>query len=454
MSRNIVAIATPNYTGGISVIRISGDDAISISDKVFASKSGKKLSEIKGYTALFGDVVIDGVSIDEVVAMVYRSPKSYTGENVVEISCHGGVFITKEILRHIVLQGASLAEPGEFTKTAFMNGKMTLTKAEAIVDLISAKNTQALKAAKKEMDGRLFEKISNITESLLGIAGHLSAWVDYPEDDIPVLNKDSLLESLNSYIYIFDNLIKTYDYSCVIKEGILTTIVGKTNVGKSTLMNFLVGYQKSIVSNIAGTTRDRLEETVNMGDVILRLWDTAGIRDTDDEIEKIGVGISKRSIDEATLILAVFDSSNPLSKEDMELIQAIKDKNVLVILNKVDLPVNIDRKELSQYFKFIIEISAKDGFDLTQIEKNIKQLINLDTIDTDSGIVANERQRICIINARDSLLDAIVSLKNGMTLDAITISIEMAISSILELTGKSVNEEVVNEVFSHFCVGK
>lgn len=454
MSRNIVAIATPNYTGGISVIRISGDDAISISDKVFASKSGKKLSEIKGYTALFGDVVIDGVSIDEVVAMVYRSPKSYTGENVVEISCHGGVFITKEILRHIVLQGASLAEPGEFTKTAFMNGKMTLTKAEAIVDLISAKNTQALKAAKKEMDGRLFEKISNITESLLGIAGHLSAWVDYPEDDIPVLNKDSLLESLNSYIYIFDNLIKTYDYSCVIKEGILTTIVGKTNVGKSTLMNFLVGYQKSIVSNIAGTTRDRLEETVNMGDVILRLWDTAGIRDTDDEIEKIGVGISKRSIDEATLILAVFDSSNPLSKEDIELIQAIKDKNVLVILNKVDLPVNIDRKELSQYFKFIIEISAKDGFDLTQIEKNIKQLINLDIIDTDSGIVANERQRICIINARDSLLDAIVSLKNGMTLDAITISIEMAISSILELTGKSVNEEVVNEVFSHFCVGK
>lgn len=449
-TNTIVAIATPLAVGGISIIRISGDNAIEIADKVFKAHSGVLLKDKKGYTASYG-IVND---MDSSVATVFRAPKSYTGEDVVELSCHGGIFITREILRSVIESGARLAEPGEFTKRAFLNGKLTLTQAEAVVDMISSHNKQALNAAKAELEGALFKKIQNVKNELLNIAGHLAAWVDYPEEDIDVIEEENLLSSLKVANNTIDELLKTYDTGKLFKEGIDTVIVGKPNVGKSTLMNLMVGTQKSIVTDIAGTTRDVIEESVMLGEVMLKLSDTAGIRETKDVVEQFGVDIAKKRIDTSMLVLAVFDSSSDISQEDKEIVESLKDKLAIAIINKTDLDLKIDMGYIHSHFKNIVSISAKNATDVKTLENIITKELRLNEVDTSAGMIANERQRECAVRASKYVKESIGAVEFGMTLDAVTVSIEMAIDALLELTGDKITTEIVNQVFSHFCVGK
>ncbi|MEG2428973.1 MAG: tRNA uridine-5-carboxymethylaminomethyl(34) synthesis GTPase MnmE, partial [Oscillospiraceae bacterium] len=348
----------------------------------------------------------------------------------------------------------------EFTKRALLNGKMSLTQAESVSDMISSQNKQAINSAKAQMDGALYKKINNCKTELLKIAGAISAYVDYPEDDIPEIQTENLKKSLTSILKNVDNLVKSYDSGKLIRQGIETVIVGKPNVGKSTLMNLLVGEEKSIVTEIAGTTRDIIEETVILNDIMLKLSDTAGIRETGDTIEKMGVNLAKKRLENASLVLAVFDGSTKINEDDLQIISAIGDKPCIAIINKNDLSSQIDIKKIKTYFKNIIEISAKNedetlnNSSLIKLENEIKNILKLNNFDITSGIIVNERQRECIILAQAALVEAENAVSIGMTLDAVEISIESAIDSLLELTGERITVEVVNQVFSHFCVGK
>ncbi len=452
--RTIAAIATPLAVGGISIIRISGENAIAIADKVFKSASGALLCDKKGYTASYGAVYHGETQLDTSVAVVYRSPKSYTGEDVVEISCHGGVFITIEVLRAVIDSGAQNAQAGEFTKRAFLNGKLTLTQAEAVIDVINSKNVQALNAAKSQLDGALFRRIQQVKENLLKIAGHLAAWVDYPEEDIDIIDQEDMMKSLIVSEETVNELLKTFDTGKLIREGIDTVIVGKPNVGKSTLMNVLAGCQKSIVTEIAGTTRDIVEETINLGDVMLRLSDTAGIRETKDTVEQFGVALAKERLDRAALVLAVFDCSTRIDDEDRAIIEKLQGKPAIAIINKTDLESKIDSEYIRSHFETVISISAKEDGSIKELETAIKEQVKLYDFDMSAGMIATERQRECATNAKQYIEESIFALKSGMTLDAVTVSIEMAIDALLELTGGRITEEIVNQVFSHFCVGK
>lgn len=452
--QTIAAISTPMAVGGIAVLRISGENAIEVADRVFRSASGVLLSEKKGYTACFGAVYDGEKRLDSSVATIFRAPKSYTGEDVVEISCHGGIFITREVLRAVIDAGADHAEPGEFTKRGFLNGKLTLTQAEAVIDVINSKNTQALNAARAQLDGALFKNIQQVKEKLLKIAGHLSAWVDYPEDDIGEIEAEEISEGLDIAQKRLEELLKTFDRGKLIKEGIDTVIVGKPNVGKSTLMNLLAGCQKSIVTEIAGTTRDVVEETVNIGEVMLRLSDTAGIRSTSDKVEQFGVEKAKQRLETAALIIAVFDSSLPLDVEDEAIIDAVEGKPAIAVINKVDLESKLDSKFIEDKFEDIIYISAQGQESLDILEKAIKKKVSLYDFDMSSGMIANERQRVAANQAKEHIEEAITALNAGMTFDAITVSIEAAIEELLFLTGGKITEEVVTQIFKNFCVGK
>ena len=356
-SDTIAAISTPNGAGGISVIRISGDDALKIADRIFITVSGKKLSEMKGYTAAYGSVYDkDNNKLDDAVATVFRKPHSYTGEDVTEISCHGGMYITKQVLRAVIESGASPAKAGEFTQRAFLNGKMDLSEAEAVMDIISAKGKTEARAALACMDGQISREIFRINDVLVNCAAHLSAWADYPEEDIPEVNGDNLRNDLISVKDMIEALLKNYDAGMIIKKGIDTIIAGKPNVGKSTLMNRLAGYEKSIVTDIPGTTRDIIEETVVLGDVTLNLSDTAGLRDTDNIVEKIGVEKARQKLKTSGLVLAVFDSTQELDSEDISLISLIKDCPSVAVVNKTDGENRLDINYLNSHIENVVSI--------------------------------------------------------------------------------------------------
>ena len=450
----IAAISTAQGQGGIGVIRVSGEDSFTIVDKIFKSVSGKKIMDIKGYTALFGHIYNNEEVLDEAVVLKYVAPKSFTGENVVEISCHGGMYITKEVLNAVIMSGASLAEPGEFTKRAYLNGKMDLTEAESVMDIISAKSKSAARAALFVKDGALFKKSQQVKQLLLDKAAHLSAWADYPEEDIPEVTEDSIMEAIEESISILEKLLSTYDMGQVVKEGIDTVIVGRPNAGKSTLMNLLVGREKSIVTNIAGTTRDVVEDTVLVGNVMLKLSDTAGIRDTDNEIEKIGVQKTFDKINGAGLVIALFDNNEELNSEDIDLINKIKDMPCIAVINKIDLEDKVDKKYITNNIKNVVYISAKQQDNIDELKNMIEKIAGTEDFDPSAGIVANERQRNAIRNAVNSLYEAKESLAMGMTMDAITVSLQETIDYLLELTGDKAGEEIVDSVFHNFCVGK
>lgn len=450
----IAAISTAQGQGGIGVIRVSGEDSFTIVDKIFKSVSDKKIMDIKGYTALFGHIYNNEEVLDEAVVLKYVAPKSFTGENVVEISCHGGMYITKEVLNAVIMSGASLAEPGEFTKRAYLNGKMDLTEAESVMDIISAKSKSAARAALFVKDGALFKKSQQVKQLLLDKAAHLSAWADYPEEDIPEVTEDSIMEAIEESISILEKLLSTYDMGQVVKEGIDTVIAGRPNAGKSTLMNLLVGREKSIVTNIAGTTRDVVEDTVLVGNVMLKLSDTAGIRDTDNEIEKIGVQKTFDKINGAGLVIALFDNNEELNSEDIDLINKIKDMPCIAVINKIDLEDKVDKKYITDNIENVVYISAKQQDNIDELKNMIEKIAGTEDFDPSAGIVANERQRNAIRNAVNSLYEAKESLAMGMTMDAITVSLQETIDYLLELTGEKAGEEIVDSVFHNFCVGK
>lgn len=455
--KDICAVSTPLAEGGISVIRISGENAISIGAKVFKPLSCKSVENMAGYTCAYGKIVDkNGREVDDGVLTVFRAPKSYTGENVCEISCHGGIYVTKKVLRLCIEQGAELAQRGEFTKRAFLNGKLSLTQAEGVMETISAQGEYALNSANLTKEGRLFRLISDMSRKFVTILGELAAWVDYPEEDLPEISEDNLRESLKNALTGLDKIIADHDSGMILKNGVDTVIAGKPNVGKSTLMNMLLGYDRSIVTNVAGTTRDVIEESAKLGELILKLSDTAGIHETDDEVEKIGVDIAKKKLKNAMLVIEVFDISRELDEEDLELLEYVKKlgKKVIIVLNKSDLENVVERSQLEKYSDYVIEISAKLDEGREELQKATEKLLGIGGYDADSTIFANERQISCAERARKYLAMALESLDMGETLDAVTVMIDNGANALLELTGEKATEAVVDEVFSKFCVGK
>lgn len=454
MSDTIAALSTPLAPGGIGVIRISGDDAISIADKVIKTISGKKLESMKGYTAAHGKAYNGDEVLDECVALVFRAPRSYTGEDTVEISCHGGVFVSSQVLRAVLSAGARPAEGGEFTKRAFLNGKMDLSEAEAVMSLISARGEGGMKAALTALDGALSKKIDSFCNVLISAAANMAAWVDYPDDEIPELDFDVLEESLNEVYTGLEGLLSKFDAGKAITDGVETAIVGKPNVGKSALMNMLSGFRRSIVTDIAGTTRDIVEETVRVGRVLLKLADTAGIRESDDTVESIGVEMAKERIENAGLILAVFDVSRGLDESDEEILELCKGREVIGVINKTDLPCKADIEKIKASIGEAIFISALMGDGEKELSDAIEKALGTDKIDTSQAMLTTERQRRSAEKALSSIREAIDAVNMGMTMDAINVCIDSAIEDLLELTGKKAREAVVDEVFSRFCVGK
>lgn len=450
----IAAISTPLGTGGVGIIRISGKNATEIVDKIFISVNGKKLASSKGYRAYFGKIYDGNTAVDEVICLVFRAPHSYTGEDVVEINCHGGIFLLKKILRLVLSNGAIAASPGEFTKRAFLNGKLDLSEAESVMTLISAQGEQGANAAFNQLEGKLSRKIEEINSSLLSLAAHIAAWVDYPDDEIENLGEDEVHSVIFNAKSEITSLLKSFDSGMAITNGVEATIVGKPNVGKSTLMNLLTGYDRSIVTEIEGTTRDVVEETVNLNGCILRISDTAGMRETGDVVEKLGVERSRKKLERAAIVFAVFDVSKPLSEEDMELIENCKNKNVIPILNKTDLDSCLDEDYIKKSLGSPLFISAKIGDGYNELCDRVAELMGTKNFDTTSAMLVNERQRLCCEKANEALKDALEASEAGLTPDAIGVCIDDAIAALLELTGQKASEAVVDEVFKQFCVGK
>lgn len=450
----VCAIATPPAAGGISVIRISGEKAAEIAGRVFRPVSGKSAEELPGYRAAYGKIYDGDELLDDGVLLMYRAPHSYTGEDTAEISCHGGIYVTRRVLSACVKAGARPAGPGEFTKRALLNGKLSLTQAEAVADIISAQGGQLLSCANGQRDGALFRRMEDCAAKIMEVSSQISAWIDYPDDDTPVVTQEWLTEKLSTVQDMFRELLAGYDTGRMLREGISCAIVGKPNAGKSTLMNSLAGLQRSIVSDIEGTTRDIVEETVSLGDIVLRIADCAGIRETSDPIEKIGVDIMLRRLESADIILAVFDGSRELSAEDERLMKLLSGKNTVAIVNKSDLPQKLDCAAIESVLGAPVKLSAKQDNAAALLEMAVSERLDLDRLDPDAGFIANERQRDCIIRASEAVDGALSAAELGVTPDAVGVMLEQALDAVYELSGKRAGDEVIDEVFRRFCVGK
>ncbi len=451
MSTTIAAISTPQGEGGIGIVRISGEDARSIADRVFRGAGGKRIKDAKGYSALFGHVFSHSGDIDEAVALVFAAPKSYTGEDVVELSVHGGLTATRLTLRAVIDAGAVPAGAGEFTRRAFQNGKMDLAEAESVMSLISAQGAQDMRLALAVKKGRLSREIADIRDALLSVDASMAVFADYPDEDLPELDTDIIRNNLYSVRDSLKMLLKNYDKGKLLREGISTAIIGAPNVGKSTLMNLLTGEARSIVTPIAGTTRDIIEETVRVGDIILRLADTAGVHVTDDTVEEIGVSRALDRAEQSQLILAVFDGSRPLSEDDRRILELIGDVPAVAVINKSDKEQKIDFSEFSVP---AVSISAKTGEGENDLIEKISEVTGTAELGADRAILQSERQRACAHRAYVGVCEAIDTMDSGYTLDAVGICADEALAALLELTGERVTEAVADEVFSRFCVGK
>jgi len=446
--RTIAAISTPAGVGGIGIVRISGSDARAVADRVFRSVSGKELKDASGYTALYGNIVFEGEVIDDAVALVFVAPKSYTGEDVVELSCHGGTAVMRRVLRAVLQNGAAAAEAGEFTKRAYLNGKLDLAAAETVINVINANSGRALSQANTAR-AHLCEKIEALRARLISMAAEIGAVADYPDEEVDGADMSTVNQRIAAVSAELDAMLKNYDTGCLIRDGIDTAIVGSPNVGKSTLMNLLSGTERSIVTPVAGTTRDIIRETVNLGDITLNICDTAGIRHTEDQVEKIGVDLSKKELSAARLILAVCDASRPLGDEDREIFEMCRGRNAVMIINKTDLPPAFDTAELEGYSLPIVEISAASGEGLEELKKCIEAITGIGALAADAAVLQNERQRAgigrareCVEQAADAMLDV-----QGMLL-------QEAANHLSEVAGIQLSAEVADEIFKNFCVGK
>ena len=456
----IAAISTPKGTGGIGIIRVSGDDAIVIVNKIFAPyKSGRNEDNIlnmRGYTAKLGKIVFNKEILDEAIFLVFRKPYSYTGENTVEISCHGGLLVLNRVLDAVISFGARLAEPGEFTKRAVLNGKMNVIQAESVINIINAKSKNAARIAILSKEGILNEKVLKIKNKLVNILAEISVSIDYPEDyDFSNMNFSSLRAKVSDVIEDLEKLIKTYKSSQILSNGVDTVIVGKPNVGKSSIMNLLSDAEKSIITDIPGTTRDIVEETVCFDDVILNLKDTAGIRESEDLVEKIGIEKTLNTIKKAGLVLAIFDFSREISKEDINLLNLIKDiPNVIGVINKIDLKDKLDFNFLSQKIKNIVKVSAKKNIGFDILKKLIKNIVYKEISEPEVGLLSTLRQKNSASRSLDFLKEAENKINLKSPLDLIMHLLDLSLKELLFLTGEKISDTILGEVFSKFCVGK
>ena len=453
----IAAISTATGNSGIGIIRMSGENCFEILNKFFRNKEKKVIDNVKGYNIKYGYIINEkNEIIDEVLVSYFIAPRSYTMENMCEINSHGGFIVEKMILEQCLKNGADLAEPGEFTKRAFLNGRIDLSQAESVIDLINSKTEKEAKASINQLSGKLSLKINGIKDDILDIMSDIEATIDYPEYDIEEVTNKNALEKLYSIKNKMEKLEGSFNTGKLLKEGIKTIIIGKPNAGKSSLLNLILNEDRAIVSEYAGTTRDTIEEFVNIKGIPLKLIDTAGIRKTENIIEEIGVNRALNLVSEADLILALFDSSKELEKEDFDILKLIENKNAIVILNKIDLEKNIlDEAKLKNTNKVIIKISAKNGTGIEDLYDEIVRMFEIDEVEINNcEIITNVRHKNQIRKAIDSIDNSISSLNNNMPIDIISINIREILSNLGEITGENVTDDIINKIFSKFCLGK
>ncbi|EFQ50090.1 tRNA modification GTPase TrmE [Lactobacillus iners LEAF 2062A-h1] len=451
----IAAIATPIGEGGISIIRVSGENALEIVNKIFR---GANLNKVASHTIHYGHIIdyANKDVVDEVLVTVMLAPKTFTRENTVEVSCHGGLLVTQKILQLILDNGARMATPGEFTKRAFINGRIDLTQAESIMDIIEAKTDRARQVAMKQLEGGLLFEIRKLRQELLNTMAHEEVNIDYPEYDMDDVTSKEMYDKAQQVIKEIDKLLATAQEGKVVRSGLATAIVGRPNVGKSSLLNYLSKEEKAIVTNIAGTTRDTLEEYVSLKGILLKLIDTAGIRQTDDIVEKIGVERSKRAITESDLVLLLINSSEELTEEDQKLLELTQDKKRIIILNKADQVAKITKKDIQKITDSpIVTISVLKKQNMTGLEEAIKSLFLQGITDSKSEVmVTNQRQNDLLRKAKQSLIEAIEAINDNMPLDLVQIDLKEAWDSLGEITGDTAPDELITQLFSKFCLGK
>lgn len=452
-NKTIAAISTPQGRGGLAVIRISGEGAIAVVDKVFRGKN--KLADADTHTVHYGFIVDgEGRRVDEVLVTVMRAPRTFTTEDTVEISTHGGIQAPENVMRQLIRAGAYQAEGGEFTKRAFLNGRIDLSQAEAVIDIINAKTELAGKNALSMAEGTLFRGIKKIRKSLIKLAASIQVTIDYPDEDLTDLTEDEILSQTLEQKENINNLLNTAQSGRVISEGILTAIIGKPNVGKSSLLNCLAHEERAIVTDIAGTTRDVIQETVNLDGVLLKLLDTAGIRKTTDAVEKIGVERSLRSIEEADLILVMLDAKQSLSETDFEILEDTETRNRIILINKTDAG-EPDFLSMLPCDEPVIAISAKTGEGIDKLSQFLKERYKLGEIGKDdSFVITNMRHVSALMRAKEALERMESGLLTGMPSDLVTIDLNIAIEALGEISGETVSEDIVNSIFHDFCVGK
>ncbi len=455
----IAAISTAPAIGGIGIVRMSGKNCFEVLEKIFKPKNPETIENITGYRIKYGTIVNPETNrvVDEVLVSYFKCPKSYTAENMCEINSHGGIVVLREILELCLKNGAELAKPGEFTERAFLNGRIDLTQAEAIIDIINAKSTREAQESANQLEGYLSRKINEIREKIMDIMVNIEANIDYPEYDVEeVSNKDAenkLKEIENELI----KLSKTFENGKILKEGVKIAIIGSPNAGKSSLLNSMLKEERAIVTDIAGTTRDIIEEQISIEGIPFKVIDTAGIRDAKDKIEQIGIEKSKKAANEADVILAVFDSSVPLNDEDREILNLLKHKKSIIVLNKTDLKqiVNNECKEIQDVNTEVINISLKNNEGLEKIYESLVKMFNLNQINLDNELtITNIRHQELINKAIESTRMALNDLNNSMPIDIISINIKEILEHLGEITGDNVSEDIIKSIFAKFCLGK
>ena len=436
-------------------VRLSGPESYEVAAKVFRpANPAKKVADAKGYTAMFGAFVEGEEAFDEGVALFFCAPHSYTGEDVVELSCHGGSAVARRLVEACIAAGASPAAPGEYTRRAFLNGKLSLTQAEAVMDIISADGRQGAALANASLNGALAKKIGAEKDALTALQAHLTAWVDFPEEDVPALEDAQLVSTLTAVRGELDTLIRNYDAGAVLREGVDCAIVGRPNAGKSTLLNLLAGFDRAIVTPVAGTTRDVVEQAVRLGDIRLNLFDTAGLRETEDAIEAEGIRRSWKKLEEAGLILAVFDGSEPLTREDLALAQRCAGRPAIALVNKEDKPTQFDAEIIAGDFAMVLPVCCQEEGSRRVIAAAVARLLGTNNIDPHAASLSGQRQLSAATRARDAVAGALDAVSGGFGLDAVSVCVDDALDALCDLTGENASENVINEVFERFCVGK